>query len=86
MKLWLIAAVTAAITVPGAPPLGPHMHYEIRITGIERKLTAAERLQRACDLTNGVSSRVQVQAKADPTLQLYLGLLQHMTCYKPKSN
>jgi hypothetical protein len=32
MKLWLIAA--AAVTVPGTPPLGPHMHYEIRINKI----------------------------------------------------
>jgi murein DD-endopeptidase MepM/ murein hydrolase activator NlpD len=85
MKLWLIAA--AAVTVAGAPPPGPHLHYEIRINGVEqRKLTNTEKLQLACALSYEISGRVQAQAKVDPPLNGYLAELQHTTCGKPNSN
>jgi hypothetical protein len=31
MKISFVAAIAAAVTAPGAPPPGTHMHYEIRI-------------------------------------------------------
>jgi hypothetical protein len=90
MKLWLIttaAAAAAAVTAPGAPPSGTHLHYEIRINGIEdSKLTDTEKLQLACAMSYGISGRVQAQAKADAVLNNYLATLQQTTCVKPKSN
>ncbi len=86
MNLWFIAAIAAAVTVPGAPPLPPHMHYEVRITGVERKLTDAEKLQMSCELVGAMSGRIQRQAKADPILAFDLAVLKNTTCGKSKSN
>ena len=85
--LWLIAAATAAVSVPGTPPLPPHVHYEIRINKVShRRLTDAERLQSACDLAYGVAARVRSQTKADLILAFDLAMLRNVTCDKPNSN
>jgi murein DD-endopeptidase MepM/ murein hydrolase activator NlpD len=90
MRLWLIttaAAAAAAVTAPGAPPPAPHLHYEIRINGVDQhKLTDTEKLQLACAMSYGISGRVHAQANADAVLNNYLATLQQTTCVKPKSN
>jgi hypothetical protein len=94
MSPWLLAVTVASasgqpVQIPGAPPLPPHMHYEIRINRIDPRadasLTDAQKLERACDLSAGISSRLQGAEKRDVLLQFYLADLSATACAKPKS-
>lgn len=59
MKLWRVAGVAAAVTVPGAPPAGPHMHHEIMISPNPEHLSPTERLARACDLAKAITAKTR---------------------------
>lgn len=88
MHAWLfaIAAATAsgqAVQVPGAPPLPPHLHYEIRVLKTDDlKPTDAQRLQRACEYAREISGHLGKAEKADGMLTFYLAQLKIATCGK----
>ncbi len=84
MKFWLVAAVATAVTVPGAPPLKPHLHYEVRVNRIDKPLTVYERLLRTCDLTRTVEW--YFRGSRDEVLRLDLKMLRKSACDLPRAN
>jgi hypothetical protein len=84
MMFWLIAATTAAVTVPGFSPPPPHMHYEIRIIPNPQHMSRVERLQKACDLSKAVIK--QTQPRKGTVLEFDLSVLRLMSCGAPNSN
>jgi hypothetical protein len=94
MSPWLLAVTVASasgqpVQIPGAPPLPPHMHYEIRIDNVSVKhpehLTDAQRLQRICEFASGISARLNASEKADLILMLDLAEVKSAACGNPKS-
>lgn len=84
MKLWLMGAVAATIAAPGAPPPKPNLHYEIRLNGADKPLTAYERLVKTCDLATTVWHFYR--NTPDKTLRADLEMLRKSACDLPKAN
>jgi hypothetical protein len=84
MRIWLIAAATAAVTIPGAPTPGPHMHYEIRIN--RGPMTDADRLQAACDVAHYISDDLKKQRQPDRNVLSDVQDLHGLVCPSEKSN
>jgi hypothetical protein len=83
MKILFVAAVAAAVTVPGAPPPNPHMHYEIMISPNPQHLSPSQRLARACGIAKTITAKTKSQN--DAVLAFDLSMLRWISCGKPDS-
>ena len=89
MKIWLAAAVASAVTVPGAPPLPPHMHYEIRLDN--SKLSADDLLQGTCDAAEELMDDLKRQRHPTSAVKMDARTIHDLACrtytpVRPHSN
>jgi len=79
MKIWLFAAAASAVTVPGAPPLPPHMHYEIRLLD-SSKLSGDDLLQGTCDAAEELMDDLKKQRHPTSAVKMDARTIRDLAC------
>jgi hypothetical protein len=78
------SAQAVPVSVPGLPPPGPHLHYEILTH--RGPLTDADRLQNACDFAHYLNSDLKRQNRPYWKVVNDVRILRSIVCVGEKSN